>query len=99
MAKPTENPSPSLVSTDAMHEVDESSQESSEGTSSGSRRKEEGNSEVDLISAIPLGEEEGHSRLQTKSDMHLFRSDHILTKRPASVIPKKMRAMKRCSKV
>lgn len=54
-----ENPTPTFVVTDAVHEVDETSEQTTESTGSSGGGKEEGDSEIDLVSSVPLSEEEG----------------------------------------
>lgn len=60
-----EDPSPSLVPVDAVHEIDDSSEQPTERTSRSSGREEEGDSEVDLVASVPLGQVEGDTGEQT----------------------------------
>jgi len=56
---------PTFVSVDSVHLVDQSSKQTTESTGSGGGREEQGDSEVDLVSSVPLGEEERDTREET----------------------------------
>jgi hypothetical protein len=64
VSRRTENPSPSLVAANAVHKIDQASEETAESASCSSGREEEGNTKVDLVSAVPLSQEERDSRLE-----------------------------------
>ena len=56
---------PSFVTGDTVHLIDETSEQSAKGTSSGGGTEEESDPEVDLVASVPLGQEEGDSREKT----------------------------------
>jgi hypothetical protein len=56
---------PTFVSVDSVHLVDQSSEQTTESTGGGGGGEEQGDSEVDLVSSVPLGEEERNTREQT----------------------------------
>ena len=60
-----EDPSPALLSVDTVHEIDESCEKTTESSSGCSGREEDGNSEIDLVTSVPLSKEERDSREET----------------------------------
>jgi hypothetical protein len=50
---------------DTVHKIDQSSEQTSKSPSRGRCRKEERNAKVDLVSAVPLSEEEGDTGKET----------------------------------
>jgi len=60
-----EDPSPTLSSVDSIHEVDESCEKTTESSCGSSGREEDGNSEIDLVTSVPLSKEERDSREET----------------------------------
>jgi hypothetical protein len=59
-----EDPPPSFVACGTIHQIDQPSEQTTECTGSSSGTEEEGNSEVDLVSSVPLGQA-GLSKLQS----------------------------------
>ena len=95
---------PSFVTGDTVHLIDETSEQSAKGTSSGSGTEEESDPEVDLVASVPLGQEEGDSREKTCKralceSLRCDRDGYSASDLPASVIPKNTRVTSNPSKL
>jgi len=56
---------PAVVAGDAVHEVDQSGEQTTESTGGGGSGEEKGNSQVDLVSLVPLSKVERNTWEET----------------------------------